>query len=263
MTVRSLAFASLALLAADARAQPALGIERCASAYEEAQRRQAAGHLLDARREASVCAAASCPAEMVTYCAKLVDDLDAAIPTVVVAAVDDRGRDVSGVRLSLDGKDAGLVDGRPLALDPGSHTLRGVAERGAATVDVTVRTGERNRRIQLRFVVPREEPPPARIGYAPAVIAFAAGGLGLALGATTGILALRQDSDLEGVCSSNGACSPDHAGEIDRLHTLSRLSTAGFIIGGVGVAAGVVLAIVAKRSAPVARTGDRGLVVRF
>src|SRR6185503_2046091 len=162
VTVRSLAFASLALLAADARAQPAPGVERCAAAYEEGQRRQAAGHLLEARREASVCAAASCPAEIVGYCAKLVDDLDAAIPTVVVAAVDDRGRDVPGVRLSLDGKDAGLVDGRPLAVDPGSHELRGVAANGAtapASVALTVRTGERNRRIQLRFVAPREEPP--------------------------------------------------------------------------------------------------------
>lgn len=249
-----------------AHAQPAPGVERCATAYEEGQRRQARGQLLDARREAAACAAVSCPAEIVGYCAKLVDELDAAIPTVVIAAVDDRGHDVPGVRVSLDGRDAGVVDGRPLVVDPGAHRLRGVAPEGGpapASVDVTVRTGERNRRILLRFVAEREEPSTG-LGYAPAVVAFALGGAGLALGATTGILALGQDSDLGAVCSDDGACPDRYAEDIDRLHTLSRLSTAGFVVAGVGVAAGVVLALVAKRSSHEPRSGlGRALVVRF
>ena len=103
-----------------------------------------------------------------------------------------------------------------------------------------------------------------RIGYTPAIVAFAVAAVGLGVGATTGILALAQDSELEDLCPDAPRCDPQYADEVDRAETLGVVSTVGFIAFGAAAAAGVVLTIVAARSpaGPVQPT-TTGLRVRF
>jgi hypothetical protein len=71
-------------------------------------------------------------------------------------------------------------------------------------------------------------------------VAFGIGGAGLAAGAVTGFLAMQKHSDLANKCD-RAACQLAQQGDLDSYHTIATISTAGFIVGGVGVVAGVVL----------------------
>jgi len=82
------------------------------------------------------------------------------------------------------------------------------------------------------------------LGY----IALGVGGAGLVLGGVTGALALGKHGDLEEACPG-GKCPAREQENLDSYHTMGTLSTVGFIAGGVGVAAGVVLLVTAPRGA--------------
>ncbi len=119
-------------------------------------------------------------------------------------------------------------------------------------------------------VSPASPPPTAAddegIGFVPAGIAFAVGGAGLVAGAIVGGLALAQMSDVRDSCDGD-VCPLSQQAAADEAQDKSWGANAAFIIGGVGVAAGVVLAIVAATSGPEARppvpASARGLVIEF
>ena len=51
--------------------------------------------------------------------------MQAAVPTVVVRVSDGHGRDVSDLRVSVDGREvASRLDGLPIEVDPGTHVFR-------------------------------------------------------------------------------------------------------------------------------------------
>lgn len=77
-------------------------------------------------------------------------------------------------------------------------------------------------------------------------VAFGVGGVGLGLGAVTGVLAIGKHSDLSKACNPN--CGPDQQSNLDSYHTLGTLSTVGFIVGGIGVAAGVTLLVLQPKA---------------
>jgi len=119
-----------------------------------------------------------------------------------------------------------------------------------------------------------EQPPPAASGGSSILpwIAFGVGGVGLGLGAVTGILAMGKHSDLAKVCTPS--CGPDQQSNLDSYHTLGTLSTVGFIVAGVGAAAGVTLLVLQPKASgdaapatPAARLvigpGSIGAVGRF
>jgi hypothetical protein len=164
------------------------------------------------------------------------------------------------------------IDGTPIPTaslgvkrpaDPGKHEIRATAE-GFYTAKKTVvlREGESvNIAFELedappdakpkpeedeRVVVTTEVPdPPWR---KPAIIgAFALGGAGLALGGVTGALAISKRNTLSKECVS-GVCGKKQADDLNSYHTFGRISTVGFIVGGVGAAAGVVLLLVKPQS---------------
>lgn len=267
------------LLGAPAVARAAPDVDACASAYEEAQRRQGKGALLDAREQVATCADAACPKAIVSMCSVLAEDLDKTIPTVVVALVDAAGQDVAGARVVIDGKEPGVaLDGRAMPLDPGAHRFK-VVPAGAAVqpveVEVTLLAGERNRRVEARLAAERApaRPPNARtdakVGgsslVVPAVVALSIGGVGVGVGAVTGALALGEDSSLADLCATETSCPPEEQDRIDRAGTFATVSTVGFVIGVVGVATGVVLLLVGggEDDAGATSADARGLTVRF
>jgi len=73
-------------------------------------------------------------------------------------------------------------------------------------------------------------------------VAFGVGGAGLIFGAITGLLAVGDHSTLANNCT-NGTCPPKENSNLSSYHTMGALSTVGFIVGGVGVAAGVILLV--------------------
>jgi hypothetical protein len=78
-------------------------------------------------------------------------------------------------------------------------------------------------------------------------VAFGVGGVGLGLGAVTGILAMGKHSDLSKSCTG-GNCGPAQQSDLDSYHTLGTLSTVGFIVAGVGAAAGVTLLLLQPKT---------------
>jgi tetratricopeptide (TPR) repeat protein len=105
--------------------------------------------------------------------------------------------------------------------------------------------------------------PPSRV---PIYVAFGVGAAGVAVGSIFGALALSQASDVEdacpgGKCGRNDQVGPQ-ADAQDAARTKAWVSTIGFGVGVIGVAAGIVL--LATQSEPSAVRADaRGLEVRF
>jgi hypothetical protein len=80
-------------------------------------------------------------------------------------------------------------------------------------------------------------------------VAFGVGALGLIAGGVTGAMALGKHSSLSDACKG-GTCGPDQKSDLDSYHTLGAVSTVGFIVAGVGAAAGVVLLVTQPKTAP-------------
>jgi hypothetical protein len=141
--------------------------EACITASNRGQDQRAIGKLTEARAEFISCASESCPTVVRTYCAKWLEEVQASIPTIVLAAKNERGRDVVEAEVWTDGvRLARSIDGNAVPIDPGPHRLR--FERpggGAVELDVIVRAGEKNRTVAVVFHPPTERAePPSRAG---------------------------------------------------------------------------------------------------
>ncbi|HEX8790117.1 MAG TPA: hypothetical protein VF765_04140 [Polyangiaceae bacterium] len=221
----------VSLLPAAARADT---IEACAAAAEAGQKLQREGRLVESRASFVACADARCPREVASLCDRLLTEVDSALPTVILGARDPQGRDLAAVRVLADGTTlADSLDGKPRPLDPGPHTLRFVASDGAAaSLDVVVRQGEKNRVLSVVVGAGRKQPPPtegeARAARHAPVLGWVLGGVGLAALATFGVLAVHGQSQYD-------ACSP-HKCSPSTVDSLSLERGAAFVALGVGVA---------------------------
>ena len=74
-------------------------------------------------------------------------------------------------------------------------------------------------------------------------VAFGVGGAGLLVGGITGAMVISKHSDLSGKCPG-GTCTTDQQSNVDSYNTLGTVSTVGFVVAGVGAAAGVTLLLV-------------------
>ncbi len=171
------------------------------------------------------------------------------------------------------------------AIDPGNHVIKATADgykpaeksftvtEGAAaptTVDIAL---EKDPNAVVAAPTPPpgggnghgagpSEPPPATSGGSTtktlAFAAFGVGAAGLVVGSVAGVLAISKHADLANNCKGpDGTCTdPNKAkqSDIDSYHTVGTVSTIGFIVAGVGAAAGAVLLIVAPKAE--VRTGS-------
>jgi hypothetical protein len=103
----------------------------CVQAYVDAQAARKAGELLHARGELELCADPSCPGMVQRDCSTWLEEVNRALPTVVLVVRDEKGRDRADVTAMADGV-AVALDGHPVALDPGPHTVL-VRTKGART----------------------------------------------------------------------------------------------------------------------------------
>lgn len=168
------------------------------------------------------------------------------------------------------------MDGRPLAsalvgvelpIDPGQHTLQGVvpggkptdlvfsvAEKQSQKVELAVAGGQRVVVAQKPSVVaPPVAERPAASESAPSpwhkragLIVGGVGVAGVATGIITGLLAGSRHSKAERECTDH-TCVEGSAGwdAVESFRTLRTVSTVGYIIGGVGLAAGTTLFLTA------------------
>jgi hypothetical protein len=197
-------------------AEPDKGGDRavCAEAYRNAQTQRRSGSLRRARESLLLCVSDRCPAVIQPDCLRWLTEVEAAMPTVTFAAKGVDGKDVTDVRVSLDGQPLrSSLDGKAIAIDPGSHTLR--FEHGAEVpVDqsLVVREGEKARVISVSWSKAAASESGADRGgvharTGPPASVWVFGGIGVASLATFGALAfhgMQRRSDLETECF--GSC---------------------------------------------------------
>jgi hypothetical protein len=185
--------------------------------------------------------------------------LEQAIPTVLIVIT---GAGAKSPRATVD--DVMVADlSKEIPLNPGFHVIE-VTARGAAPAAENVTLNEGSH-IEVKLELkpkarladaepgPRKSKPGARPkpggreggSFVPAQVAFGLGVVGLGVGAATGIITLNTVSDVKSRCTGNLCLATDKE-EIDTAHMLGNISTAGFIVGGAGVAAGVVLLLVRR-----------------
>ncbi len=220
-----------------------------------AQALEKLGRLLEARRVYQVLAAWAFPSDSPPVWFEAKSDaqdriraLDSRIPKLTIVV------EVTGHSVTLDGKSLSAAElGAPIAVDPGEHTVVARSAEGVESRQVVkVRIGA-SERVTIKSY-PGEAASPG-IGRAPALAAFGVGAVGLALGAIFGGVALsKKDEVLSGIeaCGPLG-CEKDEKARLDGVladsKTFAGVSSAGFVLAGIGAAAGVTLLVIGSRGA--------------
>jgi len=216
----------------------------CLAANESAISLRSGHKLREARDKSLACAAPGCPAEVREACQNRVQQLNAAIPTIVFEVKSAAGADLTRVVVTMDGQPfADLLDGTAIPLNPGEHVFVFAVEGGPKLEKrFVVYQGETNRREKIVIEAgaqeaapaspspppqapPTQQPPPdsART-ETPAATASSgigvqrtlglifggAGIVGIGVGVATGLLASSAWSKVQSACGPGGVgnCSP-------------------------------------------------------
>ncbi|CAN5924259.1 hypothetical protein BH11MYX4_BH11MYX4_50270 [soil metagenome] len=218
----------LASLASGGRAQ---ADSACIAAYEQTQTLRKDGRPVAAKAQASICARDACPALLTKDCNKWLAELEVIIPSVILDPRAPSGGLRADVRVKLDGVAvAERIDGKPLVVEPGSHTFTFEAD-GAVPVERTLvlREGDKNKKLTVTMapapaVAVVERPVPLGV--------WVFGGVAVAALATSAVFAidgLGKKSDLD---ECKPRCAPD---DVDAMST--RFTFADVALGA-GVMAG-------------------------
>jgi hypothetical protein len=209
----------------------------CIRVAEEGQKARDAGDLLRARELFAQCAVHSCPTVVRQDCTSWVEDARRETPSIVLGAHDAQGRDVLDARATIDGTPVQTkLDGTPIELNPGPHTVR-LESEGVTPVEtqVVLRPGDKNRAIMVTLAPPgtattatmprpsATTPPPPPTGETPSGHvpwgAYALGGVGLAAMGTFayfGITGKRDVDNLRATCAP-GCKAQDKQNAFDKL----------------------------------------------
>ncbi len=236
---RALGLLCLALAFATPRAAHA-DAKQCISSNEKANALRKDGKLRAARDEFAACAVDSCPKMVREECGRLLTQINAAIPSLVFAATDANGNDITKAKVELDGENVtDSLDGRSIAVDPGEHHVVLTTEDGITKeVDVVAREGERNRRVDIKLASPSEEPeppvvaptpqePPAQDSSrgGPPVAAWILGGVGVVAVGGFALFALdgkSKEKDLKDQCAPN--CDQGHVDKMRKSYLFADIS---------------------------------------
>ena len=215
-------------------------------AASEASLKAGNEHELRAERSALlICAAASCPSDIRRECIRRVDEVNAAIPTIVFVAKDVTGGDLSAVKVVMDGEVlAERLDGSALSTDPGVRTFRfETAGHLPITKQFVIRESEKNRHEALVFGSVEDLSEPRSGLGAQKTLAIVVGAVGLAsigVGSAFGLTAMAKKSDAETACPHD--CADQSGVNLWGDAALAgNVSTAAFIAGGVMLGAGAAL----------------------
>jgi hypothetical protein len=235
--------------------------QACVDASEKAQQLRNDGKFAEARMALGTCMDGSCPGVVRAACAGWLQSIDQAQPSVVLAAQDARGQDLTDVRVSMDG--APLVErleGRTLPVDPGEHQFRFESGGGKIEKRVVVREGEARRSISVVFAAPASATGPASpvqstpeasraaASSSPPVLAWIAGGVGIAAAGSFGFFAISgaaKWSDLKNSCY--GHCANDQVDGVKTRFLIADISL-GVAVVALGVATYLVLTHKARES---------------
>ncbi|HEY2370896.1 MAG TPA: hypothetical protein VGH87_31095 [Polyangiaceae bacterium] len=264
--MRRVVFAIAFFAAGVANATPTR--DECLKASEDAQLLRIKTQLVAARDKLVVCSNDACPKLVKKDCRDWLDEVDHAMPTIVLGARDPDGKDLVDVHVTLDGNPiVERLEGKAIAVDPGSHTLRFDAGGQSREQSIIVREGEKSRVVSVvlgepkpvqPITTPLVQPPlvtviaPSRpVSRAPSAATWVFGGLGLATLAASGIVgafSLVRRQNLYDSCGAAGQCAPS---DVDQVYAMYDLAYAGAAIGGAFLLTGVVLFFTTRPSSRV------------
>jgi hypothetical protein len=185
--------------------------------------------------------------------------LEEQIPVVTLSVV---GAAADQAEVELDGRVLSASESSaPIRLDPGDHRAMAQAPDGSSDErSFSLSAGEQTS-VELVLTSsidadpdpitppePDRASPDGRSWLLPG-IAFGVGGAGLLMGVVAGAIFTGQAGDLKDACENDGdgdenTCPADKEEDGDTVTTIGNVSTAGFVIAGVGVAAGIVLLLI-------------------
>ncbi len=248
--------------------------DQCIDTNTNGQNLRREGKLALARQQFRACTSASCPGVLREDCTRRLDEVEDAQPSVVFDAKDPSGRDLSSVKVSVDGQPlVERLDGTALLVDPGEHVFTfAVAGSPPVTHAFVIKVGEKQRRERITIAGPPspKAPPTLETGRGPApvdadgshtrkIVGLAIGGVGLAgiaVGSVFGVMTFSAKSQQDIDCASPEHClhyNPaltDH----DNAMTYGIIATASMIAGGAFLAAGAVLVLTAGHPSEHARS---------
>ncbi len=269
----------VALTTGIARAEPTKA--QCITANTKAQSLRREGKLAEARQQLRMCGDPKCPVLVSTDCAKRLDELEGVQPTVVVDVKDASGRDLTDVRVTVDGQPLlDRLDGSAASVDLGAHVFTfSVAGAAPVSQQLVIREGEKSRPVHVVMEGVGTKPaaassatpspttpdhngansapepetsaasdspksPQRTVGY----VVTGVGVAGLAVGGVFGYLALSAKSRQTTNCSSPGNCPDRSAASTahDSAKTSGTISTIAVAAGAAVAAVGIVLIATAK-----------------
>ena len=208
--------------------------------------------------------APSPPRSFVTAMDRAQKVLDAALPRIATLRISVKAPGGTKPTVTVDDEviSSALV-GADIPADPGAHKIVASAKGLVSdTKQVTLKDGETNG-ITLTLIVdpnykaepapvavtpgpgpagPKETTPERRTNLLP-FVAFGVGAVGIGVGAVTGLIVGSKSSDLDSNCRPDGGCPRSQDSTLSSARTMATVSTIGFIVGGAGVAAGVILLV--------------------
>lgn len=200
------------------------------------------------------------------------NELAALTPRIPSLEIVVEGEGSDQARVTLDGKPVpkALIGAKTL-INPGVHRVEADSGNSSGAQDLTIAEKQALRAvIKLEpksttgdaIVTPPPPPdeksqmPPGAIQRYAAYGAFGLGGAGLIMGIGAGIAAILETSNIDAFCTKNtvneAKCriknDPDYLAAQKPYNTDRTISTVGFVLGGVGVAAGVALFLTAPKA---------------
>ena len=176
------------------------------------------------------------------------NDTEARIPTLKITLI---GLAASQTpRVAVDGAEippAALA--APRAINPGHHVVTANADGPPRTQEMDIAERE-TKEVTLDLSAP--PPPPSEPDGSPrnhtlSFIGFGVGAAGIIAGSVTGLLAISSFNSAKSKGCVGNRCPPASDGDLDNASTMATASDIAFIIGGVGVAVGVVGLFVGNR----------------
>lgn len=249
-TLRGIATAlatALLVVTGPARAEAPDVVDACASASEKGQELRDQAKLVAARELFVACAAETCPAVVRKDCTTWLAEVDEALPSIAIHARDAGGRDLTEVRVTVDGAELlARLDGRARTLDPGPHEIVFEAhDLPSVTQRILLREREKGRLVDV--VLGAKEPPkPADRGFSIPTGAWILGGaslLGFGALAGFGVSAQTAADAMRSSCAPG--CSP---GRVDEARRDLILANVGLGVGVLALGAATILVILDNRS---------------
>lgn len=165
--------------------------KECIAAFDQGQTSKTDHHLVQAQTQLLACTKETCPAVLRADCAEVLKSVEAALPSVVLAA-EDNGKDVTDVKVSNgDAPLAPSLDAKAIPLDPGTYDFKFERNGQSVVVHFVLREGEKNREVRGIFSPPKPvvlpPPPPQLVRENRSAAGYAVPGV-LAAGAVAGFV---------------------------------------------------------------------------